>query len=316
MRDAYYSKHFLTREDTGEVVGISLGYDHCAEHEWGVKGLKNLLHFQDKKYPMGVADRIVQPPLEVVERAVSFTEFKVRLPADPKSGKKTMTVKAARFCVSKDVEIAKEIVRGYSDSYTESIKKAILGVPTAPYDLRYPSTRKPFDYSLLDSLESKEKGKHIGENDVLICSKWGENSFLVEVWGELRVEALKKIFESFVEGKSTLSLSGSNNPFEGRGLCIVQVEKLTEEEKTSILTQDLEYKNLQEEFEASGLREILEKANKSYYALSPRRREDGTIAVWLNPREQSKFKSGWYSIEDLKLWAVNQGPVMESKVSA
>jgi len=39
MRQAYQDYKFLVLDDV--FIGVSLGYDFCAEHEWGIKGIKN-----------------------------------------------------------------------------------------------------------------------------------------------------------------------------------------------------------------------------------------------------------------------------------
>jgi hypothetical protein len=37
---------------------------------------------------------------------------------------------------------------------------------------------------------------------------------------------------------------------------------------------------------------------------------DGEIRFWLNPSEQSVYRPGWYSIDELIAWAHDSGPVM------
>lgn len=34
---------------------------------------------------------------------------------------------------------------------------------------------------------------------------------------------------------------------------------------------------------------------------------------WLNPTEQQANESGWYSVEDLMLWAENKGPIIKRR---
>lgn len=60
MRKAYSDNCIITDEAGEEFIGISLGYDHCAEHEWGIKGIKRDfgLPEPDKKH-MGIKSRIV-----------------------------------------------------------------------------------------------------------------------------------------------------------------------------------------------------------------------------------------------------------------
>jgi hypothetical protein len=37
---------------------------------------------------------------------------------------------------------------------------------------------------------------------------------------------------------------------------------------------------------------------------------DGQICFWLNPADQSRYRMGWFSIDDLIQWSHNTGPVM------
>lgn len=42
MRTAYFDRQWI-RGENEKIIGVNLGYDRCAEHEWGISGLKNLL---------------------------------------------------------------------------------------------------------------------------------------------------------------------------------------------------------------------------------------------------------------------------------
>jgi hypothetical protein len=37
---------------------------------------------------------------------------------------------------------------------------------------------------------------------------------------------------------------------------------------------------------------------------------DGQIRFWLNPTDQVRYQSGWYTIDELMLWSRNRGPVL------
>lgn len=56
MRLAYQDKHII--EHQGIKIGFSLGYDYCAEHEWGINGLKRLFGIPKcSKENMGINGR-------------------------------------------------------------------------------------------------------------------------------------------------------------------------------------------------------------------------------------------------------------------
>lgn len=37
---------------------------------------------------------------------------------------------------------------------------------------------------------------------------------------------------------------------------------------------------------------------------------DGQVCFWLNPADQSRFKMGWFSVDELIQWSHDIGPVM------
>lgn len=43
MRRAYNDTGFINEDGRGGLIGIGLGYDHCAEHEWGTKNINKQL---------------------------------------------------------------------------------------------------------------------------------------------------------------------------------------------------------------------------------------------------------------------------------
>lgn len=46
--------------------------------------------------------------------------------------------------------------------------------------------------------------------------------------------------------------------------------------------------------------------------MSPQK-QNGKLMIWLNPQEQEKYEAGLFTVDDLKLWAKDQGPVMKRK---
>lgn len=70
MKEAFFNKKFL--EHNNEIYGIDLGYDHCAEHEWGISKLAKAFGLTSKK-AFGVDRRkihVVPESLTLKESAV------------------------------------------------------------------------------------------------------------------------------------------------------------------------------------------------------------------------------------------------------
>ena len=60
MRTASQDYAIITSEDGKEFLGIALGYDYCAEHEWGIKEIKQRFAIPEaSKKNMGVASRSI-----------------------------------------------------------------------------------------------------------------------------------------------------------------------------------------------------------------------------------------------------------------
>ena len=47
MRTGHLNKGWIKNDD-GEVIGIALGADFCAEHEWGIPSIRNSFKMKDK----------------------------------------------------------------------------------------------------------------------------------------------------------------------------------------------------------------------------------------------------------------------------
>ena len=62
MRRGY--KEFGIIEENGIFYGISLGWDFCAEHEWGIKGLKRILGINSDN--LGIKGRTITKNDEVI----------------------------------------------------------------------------------------------------------------------------------------------------------------------------------------------------------------------------------------------------------
>ena len=71
------------------------------------------------------------------------------------------------------------------------------------------------------------------------------------------------------------------------GLRLDQIPELLEEVKTTLHDQGKEWRSLE----------------RWQYT-------DGQICFWLNPTDQSRYRMGWFSIDDLIQWSHETGPIM------
>jgi hypothetical protein len=49
---------------------------------------------------------------------------------------------------------------------------------------------------------------------------------------------------------------------------------------------------------------------KDWYSLERWQWQDGTIRFWLNPRDQPRYRAGWFTIDELIAWTHDQGPIV------
>jgi len=246
------------------LLGVNLSYDFCAEHEWGIKGLKNAFGISEDISDYGMKRR----KITIVPKTVEWIKYT----------KEGLTYEGFIF----------------NPHYYNggAVEYAITSTELNIY--------KPFK----------------GEMTKYLTAAWDENSFAVLSIDPDTVKHLREIFEQFQRKNIVIMLSGASNPFANSGLVIGIADRLPKDIVDMWETCDKEAHEIKKEFEATGIEALLSKSGKRYYALSPRRQKDGSLMYWLNPYEQQKNNSGWFTLEDLKLWAVEEGPIPKSKASA
>ena len=289
MRTSYHEKQLIVNE-ADSVCGISLGYDRCAEHEHGIDVLKKRLGVPVLVNPIGIEQRLNSPnPVGLL-----FQEFKYTVAVDPATGKKTRTVKSAVLACPPDWHIGQPIEK-----------------PQLPYNLKRNSAKSNFNFSELDTIPKYERSG----SDPYIEAQWANDAFEVTVFGEARCLALKSIYGAMRAGRAALTLSGGH-VFAGAGLCIVNADALTQADADLIRNADEQRQHLLDVAQQSGVEQMLLAAGKTYYALAPRLTPDGELEFWLNPTDQSKNRSGWFSPDELKAWAQGTGPVLKVAAGA
>jgi hypothetical protein len=146
-----------------------------------------------------------------------------------------------------------------------------------------------------------------------LATAWDEGTFGIVV-ENTHQKVLEEIYEAFKRKDISLWLGGGH-VFQNAGLCIAITSLIPEELTNKMLQADFDYQELQEAAKATGIHKILKGAKKEYFALSPRWKNDEKteITFWLNPCEQQENNFGWYSVDDLKLWAEGKGPIPKKR---
>lgn len=147
-------------------------------------------------------------------------------------------------------------------------------------------------------------------------SAWNDRSFGVRMEGSRGEEILTQFYESFKDLNMAVFLGGGGgNPFSNSGLTLVLRDKIPNEYISKASEDDLDRIILDEAANATGIKSRLETAGCRHFALSPRwsNEEKTEIKFWLNPVEQNKNNSGWFTVAELDQWIEGKGPVPKSQ---
>lgn len=275
MREAFFDHRFF-RNESNEFLGICLGYDHCAEHEWGFKGIV-------ESFQIPLNDRrIYGIPKRTITQSV---------------GDKLKLVTNVPLKGSSKINNGK------------TLKMDILLFSTYYYG--------SFDIkNYLDRLPLFNFSSDRFTGDDRIATSWDDHSFAIAVVEPEHKLFLKELHEAFSRLDIAIGNAANTNPFAGNGLTILIPSRASQEMHDSIFEMDEQHAQLFDDFDATGIKQKLDDANKKYFALSPSRKSDSfdretkyDLVCWLNPFDQSKNNWGWFTIEELEEWIDGKGPI-------
>lgn len=273
MRRAYTDKGWL--ESEGTVFGFSLGYDFCAEHEFGATFIKRAFGIADSAFPLGVEDRTAtRVPESLVLRTYTHK---------PKDRRYKAQVAAAVLVCCDPWR------RAAGMTVAELVSEFQVSFYTEITDKRY----KPADH------------------DIEVA--WsGRSGFAIHVRGDENVAKLTELHAAMLECAISVA-DASITGFKRKALALVLNERLPQETLDAVRAQDQAHLRLHQAAEATGIAALLSAAGRGWYALSPAWRtcEGSELLFFLNPHEQSRYGSGWFTVGELKEWAEGRGPVVD-----
>lgn len=174
--------------------------------------------------------------------------------------------------------------------------------------------KKEFTASLKSEFERGEDPsnyKYDTEGHRFVAA-WDKGSFAIMFHESLRddYKALSKALKSL---DICVSIGGSQF-IENGGLCLLISSQIPIEWERDLKSAQRDVKKLKKASKKTGIHKVLEKADKEFFALSPRWDKDnkGEVIFWLNPMGQDIYNFGWFSVKELTEWAKNKGPVMKS----
>ena len=269
-------------EVTGKAVALNLGADFCAEHEWGIEGINRMLG--------------IDKPEEIDLRSTSLDailEF-LRIKSPAKLGIAARTMSSDYVPIhnldSKGVVVVSGFGKGKKSHTLWS------------FSIVSEWTKNHFDFSnVRENYYSPEREELVGH--------WSENDACVFIEDRSVVE---DFIEAFKKKDITVWLGGGG-VFQNSGLVIAIASRLPEDFKKNSIDSDLDQFNLTKAAASTGIHKTIENANLSYYALSPRWKDESKkeVSFWLNPRDQHKYNSCWCSVDDLILWTKGKGKIVK-----
>lgn len=277
MRRSYHEVGFV--EHDGDTIGVCLGFDFCTEHEVGIRDLKK---YFDVRSDERTAFGFVKPLLGLEARKINFVDEKSLVWLEkPKNNEAYLIFIPLVGVFDQEPEIFNRRIGSIVDGDLKFFKN---------------------------------------DTDKVIITAWDQESFGIHVRGEEEVEKLRSIHKAFLNKDIAFVNLRSNNLFSNNGLCIVEVSKFPKDAAEKLKKSDQDRLNLFKTAKKSGIEQFLRGHGKNWYALSPKwaaefsgsKETEYDVVFWLNPTKQHKYVSGWYSIEELKLWAQNRGPVMKT----
>ncbi|MCC6934406.1 MAG: hypothetical protein IT406_01770 [Candidatus Yanofskybacteria bacterium] len=257
-------------ENKKRVVGICLGWDAAAEHEFGIRIIMDEFGIPGSPRHVPGGHDLVGADVRTTTRVPSYMRFYENL-----NGKDYLL--CYRFI--------NDLLQGQTPS-AELFDRTFRLFP---------------------------------EDETVAC--WDESDFVIRTTTGI---GLGEIHKALLE-KDALIFCSSAAPFGGTGLVIVIRSRVPRETLDTMKAADLERLRLrdatEEVYRATALPSRLKAAGKGYFALSPRwlpkenpPKMAHPIWFWLNPVEQSSNNYGYFTVEDLLLWAQDKGPVPKSPV--
>lgn len=267
-------------DDNKQMIAINLGADFTAEHEWGIKELHQTLGVTDDENVMGMERYRIRKPK--MDNIVLIEENKNN---------------AALIC------------------------------------LQYQSDMKYLAGQKFDKMFHGELNFH---GDEELATAWDGKTFGVRVNRPVNIKRIKRLYDA-INNKEAAIWLGGGHVFRNAGLVIGLINSIPEHLKQQMYEAHVDTKKLYDASDKTGIKIKIDAINEAhtkkykgdvntlwrtpcaYYSLRPGWISDKSksaypVWYWLNPREQEKNQSGWFTVEQLEQWTKGEGPVSKKAV--
>jgi hypothetical protein len=264
------------RKSGGRVIAINLGSDFCAEHEWGIGGIKGSFGISDKPERRDHGGDLVGADVCTVTKVPDELKFFKDLDGyayllftDSFHYTEEEDLTAANFNDMLEVRGDEELSTAWSNgSFGIRMKNDALGIGTTVLGQIYDA------FTRCDVMIFLGGGQGIGNSGLILAIR-----------SRVPEDSLDKMREAH---ESHLNL-------------IEAVEKTSVEEKLRAAGK---------EFYALSPRWV------SGFQLDDGVTTEHPVLFWLNPMEQDQNNYGWYTIEQLLEWIEDEGPIPKNSSKA
>jgi len=270
------------KDEEGKLIAVNLGADFCAEHEWGIKGIRSKLKIPEK------------PDVDLGRSALDFIKnfFGVKQPV----GLETRTMRSGLELVT---NLGEKPVSYTSTDYKTKKKTTFKfwGI----------TTYKPWS----GSVDWKGYVEWYDPEREPFISQWDEGHFMILSQDK---DLIQELYDAFKEGDIAVWIGGSG-PFKNGGLTLAIASRLPQDFRDEMSSVDRDQLEIKKSAFETGIHKKLKEADKKYFALSPRWKDKDKkeVVFWLNPYDQQNNNFGWYSANDLEEWIEGKGPIPKNK---
>lgn len=272
MRDSCNSKEWIL-DNTGKLLGLSLGYAHCSEHGEEIGPMHRFFGISAAKYPVGVVNRkiTVCPPM------LTFVEYDY-VPRD----KRRKSYKAASLM--------------FRDSQYDR------------HDMTHQQLLKSFE---LDFYSEPNRSDALPQDDMM-CA-WDPEEFGVHVRGDNNIAKLRHIYEAMQALDVAIGRPTSEGFMRsGLAFVIFSAVPADADEAVTQadlahkrLHEAADASGVYEMMKNTGTKCIA--LSPDWY---DREAEEGLI-FFVHPTDQQNCRYGWFNLQELTQWAnYRTGPIM------
>lgn len=277
-------------DPTGKLLGLSLGFDFCAEHEGGIERLRMEYGVTNRVDVIGLEKRQItrcSQKLAFIEKKAKFETFKYNSAKDRKKY---------------TIELQSQL--GTTECILVHEWNITNNVITEP------------------AVQDIDRQLYLYE-DRKIVAAWDEASFAIKVRGSENRKYLAQIRDAFHRCDiAFLGQTISSSWLKRSGLLFAIASEMPQSVRDEYIEHDKDQICLKEAHIKTGITERLKAAGRGYFALSPHwipKDHAGSafpVYYWLNPREQQKYNYGYFTVEQLDEWIAGTGPILmkEAKV--